>query len=198
MQWLHHELDFSRTLLMGSLNVTPDSFSDGGLYSDTHKAVAHAKRMVEEGADIIDIGGESTRPGSDDVSEEEELSRVLPVVERLAKELKVPLSIDTMKPRVADAAIRAGASLINDVTGLRDKEMRTVAAQRGVPVIIMHMQGEPKTMQDNPTYKDVVEDIREFFQAQILQAKQAGIHHIILDPGIGFGKTIRNVTRGKE
>lgn len=174
---------------MGILNVTPDSFSDGGKFLDTEHAVAQAKQMIADGADIIDIGGESSRPGSEQVSEKEELRRVIPVVHRLLHEVNVPLSIDTTKPTVAEECLKAGVHLVNDITGLKNKKMISVVAKYNVPVIIMHMQGEPKTMQKNPIYNDVVKDIKRFFTQQIKEAKKKKIKTIILDPGMGFGKT---------
>ena len=184
-----YELRFDKTLIMGILNVTPDSFSDGNLFLDPNKAIKHAKRMVKDGADIIDVGGESSRPGSDPVSEDEELKRVAAIIKKLAVEINVPISIDTYKPKVAGECIKFGASIINDINGLRNKEMIKVAVKCKVPVIIMHMQGKPKTMQNNPVYKDAVKEIKEFLSQQIKKAKQAGIKGIIIDPGIGFGKT---------
>jgi len=179
-----------KTLIMGILNVTPDSFSDGGDFFSTEKAVEHAKQMILDGADVIDIGGESTRPGSDAVSQEEELERVGPVIQRLTEEkIEVPISIDTYKPLVADRCLKLGASMINDITGLGNKEMLRVVADHSVPVIVMHMKGAPKTMQKNPEYTDVVAEIIEFFKGRISEAQNAGIKDIILDPGIGFGKT---------
>ena len=183
------ELGFSRTLIMGVLNITPDSFSDGGLFIDADKAVARAKQMVEDGAEIIDVGGESTRPGSDNISEEDELKRVKPVIEKLVKEINVPISIDTYKPKVAEECLKSGASLVNDVTGLRNKEMINLIARHNVPVVIMHMKGEPKNMQKNPVYTDVVKEIKEYFSERINEARDYGIDDIIIDPGIGFGKT---------
>ena len=177
---------------MGILNVTPDSFSDGNKFLDPEKAIAHAKQMVKEGADIIDIGAESSRPGSDPVSEEEELQRLLPIVSRLVKEIDVPISIDTYTPQVAEACLTLGAHMINDISGLRNKEMITVVSKHKVPVIIMHMLGDPKTMQENPMYTDIVQEIKTFFEERIQQAKAAGITDIILDPGIGFGKTVEH------
>ena len=174
--------------MMGVLNVTPNSFSDGGLYLDTNKAVEHAKQMIKDGADIIDIGGESSKPGSDPISEEEELKRVTPIIKKL-KETGVLISIDTYKPRVAEECLKLGAHIVNDITGLRNKEMTNIISKYDVPVIIMHMLGTPKTMQDNIQYSNVINDIREFFQKRISEAKQASINKIILDPGIGFGKT---------
>ena len=174
---------------MGVLNVTPDSFSDGGLFVDADKAVAHARQMVEDGAEIIDVGGESTRPGSDNISEEEEIKRIKPVIERLVKEINAPISIDTYKPKVAEECIKLGATLVNDITGLKNKDMIKIIAKHNVPVIIMHMKGEPKNMQQNPAYKDVVKEIKEFFSDRISEARDYGIEDIIIDPGIGFGKT---------
>jgi dihydropteroate synthase len=187
-----YTLRFERTLLMGILNVTPDSFSDGGFFNTLDAAVAHAKKMVTDGADVIDVGGESSRPGSEPLSEEEELARILPVVQRLVHEVSVPISIDTYKPGVADACLKAGAHLINDITGLTNKNMRTVAAENNVPVVIMHMQGSPKVMQHNPVYQDVLGEINAFFQRQINAARNAGVPHVIIDPGIGFGKTVEH------
>ena len=183
------KLPYDRTLIMGILNVTPDSFSDGSLFFDADKAVEHAKRMANEGADIIDVGGESTRPNAEPVSEEEELKRVQPVIARLAIELDMPISIDTYKPRVAEECLKSGANLVNDITGLRSKEMLKTAAKYNVPVVIMHMKGTPKNMQQNPAYGDVVKEIKEFFIDRICEAEKAGIKNIIIDPGIGFGKT---------
>ena len=178
-----------KTLIMGILNVTPDSFSDGGLFIDVNSAVEHAEHMVEDGADIIDIGGESSRPGSEPVSEKEELKRVKPVIELLVNELKVPLSIDTYKPKVAEECIKFGVQLVNDITGLRNKEMIEVVAKYNVPVVVMHMKGTPKNMQENPVYQDVVKEIKELLSERIIEAKKYGINDIIIDPGIGFGKT---------
>ena len=183
------KLEFNRTLIMGILNVTPDSFYDGKLFFNPDKAIEHAKQMVKDGADIIDVGGESSRPGSEPVSEEEELRRVSPIIKKLKDEIKVPISIDTYKPRVAEECIKLGASIINDINGLRNEEMINAAAKYKVPVIIMHMKGSPKTMQKNPEYKDVVKEIKQFLAQQIKKTKKAGIRDIIIDPGIGFGKT---------
>ncbi len=201
----NHELKFDKTLIMGILNVTPDSFSDGNLFFSPDKAVEHAKQMAKEGADIIDIGGESSRPGSDPVSEEEELRRVSLIIKKLAKETNVPISIDTYKPKVAEECIKLGASIINDINGLRDKKIIEVAAKYKAPVIIMHMKGNPKTMQENPVYKDVMREIKEFFSQQIEKARKSGIKDIIIDPGIGFGKTtehnlkiLKNLNEFKE
>jgi dihydropteroate synthase len=177
---------------MGILNVTPDSFSDGGLFIDTENAIAHAKQMVRDGADIVDVGGESTRPGSAPLTAKEEIHRVLPVVTRLTRELPIPISIDTYKPLVAKACLKAGAHLINDITGLVNPDMITLAADNNTPVIIMHMKGTPKNMQENPTYLDVIGEISTFFHERITIARKAGIQDIIIDPGIGFGKTLEH------
>jgi len=185
-----YELTFTKTLIMGILNVTSDSFSDGSLYVSFDAAIDHAKQMVADGADIIDVGGESSRPHADSVSEEEELKRVLSVVKHLVKEVDVPISIDTYKPKVAEECIKAGAHIINDITGLRDDKMVDIAATYNTPVIIMHMKGNPQTMQQNPSYKDVVQDIKSFFKERIDKARKAGITSLILDVGIGFGKTV--------
>lgn len=182
----------SRTLIMGVLNVTPDSFSDGGRYTSVEAAAAHASRLAEEGADIIDIGGESTRPGADPVSLEEELRRVIPVVEAVRAELpEICISVDTYKAKVAEEALRAGADMINDVSALRfDPDMVRVAAEAGAPIVLMHMLGTPKTMQQDPTYDDVVGEISAFLGERISWAVSQGIERerIIIDPGIGFGK----------
>ena len=184
-----YTLTFDRTLLMGVLNVTPDSFSDGGRFLDFDIAVEHAREMVEDGADILDIGGESTRPGSESVSEAEELGRVLPVIEKLVGEVNVPVSIDTCKPGVADECLKAGAHMLNDITGLTDRRMIEVAAEHGVPAVAMHMKGTPKNMQQNPVYGDVVAEIIEFLGGRVGAARDAGVEDVIVDPGIGFGKT---------
>lgn len=178
---------------MGIVNVTPDSFSDGGHFLSPDQAIVQAMKLVEEGADILDIGGESTRPFSDPVSESEELDRVLPVIEGLAKLVAVPISIDTTKASVARQAVAAGATMINDVSALRmDPQMATTAADCGVPLVLMHMKGNPKTMQVAPVYDDLIADIKKFLGDALKQAKTDGVDHsaIILDPGIGFGKTI--------
>ena len=177
---------------MGILNVTPDSFSDGGEVTDRDAAVKKGLRLIEQGADILDIGGESTRPGSDPVPLEEELRRVVPVVEQLANQTDVPISIDTTKAEVARQSLAAGAAIINDISGLTiDPEMIPLAAQTGAGVICMHIQGTPQTMQDNPTYDDVVVDLKIWFQERLQELLSAGIEpgRIVLDPGIGFGKT---------
>jgi len=187
-----YDLDFGRkTFVMGILNVTPDSFSDGGRFINLNAAVSHARLMVAEGADIIDVGGESTRPGSQPVSLEEELSRVLPVVAE-ASRMGVPVSIDTYKPEVAFKAVEAGACMLNDINGLRTKGMAEFAASQKIPVVVMHMQGTPKNMQENPQYERVVDDISAFFDERISFALKKGIRreNIILDPGVGFGKQL--------
>jgi dihydropteroate synthase len=179
-----------RPLVMGIVNVTPDSFSDGGRFLDTEDALAHGLRLIEEGADILDVGGESTRPGAEPVSPEDELRRVLPVVERLAG--RVPVSVDTMKPEVARLALEEGARIVNDVGGFRDPEMIRVAAQHRAAVVIMHMRGTPQTMQTEPRYADVVREVGEFFEDRLRVLEESGIAReaVCLDPGIGFGKTL--------
>ena len=181
-------------MLMGVLNVTPDSFSDGGKFVEMDAALTHALRMVNEGAQIIDIGGESTRPGAEAVSETEELQRVIPVIRRLRARSEVLISIDTSKPNVARAAIEAGADIINDITGGRDEQMMALAAEKNVALIIMHMQGTPRTMQAAPHYDDVVTEVAEFFRQQYSRAIKCGIDPmaIAFDPGIGFGKTLEH------
>ncbi|MCL5269051.1 MAG: dihydropteroate synthase [bacterium] len=185
-----------RVLVMGIVNVTPDSFSDGGRFAGVEPAVAHGRQLAAEGADILDVGGESTRPGAAPVSVEEELARVIPVIERLrAAAVGVPISIDTMKAEVARRAVAAGAAIINDIAALRaDPAMAEVAAQSGVGLVLMHMQGEPRTMQAAPHYDDVVGEIRAFLQERLAAAVAAGIDRraVVLDPGIGFGKTIQH------
>ena len=180
------------TLVMGVLNVTPDSFSDGGLFTDPGEAAAHARRLVDEGADILDIGGQSTRPGANPISPREELDRVLPVVERLLRETSTPLSIDTFSPAVAEACLAAGAVIVNDVRGLRGAAMRRTAARHGAPVVLMHMRGAPRTMQREIAYDDVVDDLKSFFERRVREAEDAGVREIMIDPGIGFGKTVEH------
>jgi dihydropteroate synthase len=183
------------TKIMGILNVTQDSFSDGGLYFDKSAAINRAIQMVEEGADIIDIGGESTRPGSEPVHEEEELRRTIPVIEALVKEISVPISIDTYKSRIANRALEAGASMVNDISGLRfDPKMPEVIAYHKVPVVIMHIKGTPKDMQQNPVYEALIPEIMEYLSEGIQIAAKSGITEdkIIIDPGIGFGKTFEH------
>src|SRR4051812_15517611 len=179
-------------VLMGVVNVTPDSFSDGGLFLDPGAAVEHARRLLDEGADILDVGGESTRPGADPVDEELELDRVLPVVERLAAD-GARVSIDTAKAGVARAALDAGAEIVNDVTAFRaSPDMAGLVADRGAGCVLMHMLGEPRTMQDDPRYDDVVSEVRAFLEERLAFAVEEGVpeDRVWLDPGIGFGKTI--------
>jgi dihydropteroate synthase len=183
----------SRAILMGVLNVTPDSFSDGGQFFATEAAVKHGIEMAQHGAEIIDVGGESTRPGSSPISAEEELDRVLPVIEQINRSVRPYISIDTSKAAVARAALASGATIINDITGGRgDPAMFSLAAEKGVGLIIMHMQGTPQTMQRNPTYNDVVAEVAEFFRQQFREAVRSGVDPmtIAFDPGIGFGKTV--------
>jgi len=177
---------------MGVLNVTPDSFSDGGRWVDVNAAVAHALEMAAHGAEIIDVGGESTRPGAHPIAEEEELRRVLPVIERLAGEKSIAISIDTMKSGVARAAMERGAKIINDVTGLRDPAVREVVRSTGAAAVIMHMQGDPQTMQAAPHYHDVTREVGEFFRQRLELCLASGIDptRLAFDPGIGFGKTV--------
>lgn len=194
IKFKNYSFDWSRrTYIMGILNITPDSFSGDGLLGNTEDIVEIARNMVRNGADIIDIGGESTRPGAEPVSIDEELNRVIPVIKRISKikDLDIPISIDTYKPEVAKKAIKSGASIVNDINGLRSEGMAEIVAKEDVPVVIMHMQGTPKDMQRNPTYDSVVEDIMKFFKRQIDYAVDMGVdrNRIILDPGIGFGKT---------
>ena len=177
-----------RPMIMGILNVTPDSFSDGGMYY-SGGAVEHALSMIDDGADIIDIGGESTRPGSDPVPADEEIRRIVPVIKELASVSDIPISVDTMKTEVAEAALDAGADIINDVNGMRSEGMGELIASAGVPVIIMHMKGMPKTMQLEPMQGKVTEDIVNFLRERCDYASDLGIRDIILDPGVGFGKT---------
>ena len=193
LKWHKHRLDLGvRTHLMGVLNVTPDSFSDGGRYFSEAKAVARGIEMAQDGADIIDVGGESTRPYSERLSTDEEMARVIPVIRRLSREISIPISIDTYKSEVAREALNAGASIINDISAMRlDPRMAEVAVEAGVPVILMHMQGTPENMQLNPRYDDLINEIYGFFDDAVKRCKSAGIaeHMIILDPGLGFGKT---------
>lgn len=188
--------------MMGILNVTPDSFSDGGLYFDKEDAVAHGEALAAAGADIIDIGGESSRPFSESVPAEEEIRRVVPVIEELARHVSVPISIDTTKAQVATQALKAGAVMVNDIGALRiDPAMADLVADADVPVVLMHMKGTPKTMQIDPEYKDVVGEVKGFLADVIHKAEQAGIDRgkIIVDPGIGFGKTVgHNLSLIKE
>ena len=180
--------------MMGILNVTPDSFSDGGVFLSRENAIARARRMAEEGADIIDVGGESTRPGAQPVSVQEEMDRVIPVIEALHGKISLPISIDTSKPEVMRAAVAAGAGFINDVRALRDAGALEAAASLHVPVCLMHMQGEPRGMQENPRYRDVVAEIGDFLRARLQAAQAAGIpaQRLMIDPGFGFGKTLEH------
>jgi dihydropteroate synthase len=184
-----------RGMIMGVLNVTPDSFSDGGEFFDSARAIERGVQIASEGADIIDIGGESTRPGAEPVSVKEELRRVIPVIEELRSNVDLPISIDTSKSEVAEAALEAGASIINDVTaGRADEKMLPLAATRRAALVLMHMQGEPRTMQKNPRYGDVVGEVADFFRQQYARALECGIDPmcIAFDPGIGFGKTLEH------
>ena len=187
-----HTLAFGdRPLIMGVLNVTPDSFSDGGLFDRPDKALEHARRMAAEGADLIDIGAESTRPGAGPVGLEDELARLLPVIEGIASlDLGVPLSVDTTKPEAADRALSAGAGMINDISGAGEA-MLDVAARHGAPVIAMHMRGEPRTMQRAPSYDDVVAEIRDYLAERVAAGRDLGVD-VLVDPGIGFGKTLEH------
>ncbi|HIE5354751.1 TPA: dihydropteroate synthase [Stenotrophomonas maltophilia] len=190
-------LRLDRARVMGIVNVTPDSFSDGGSHDTTEAAVAHGLKLVEEGADLLDIGGESTRPGAVPVSVDEELRRIVPVIEQLAARTSVPISIDTFKPEVMRAAVAAGAGMINDIFGLRQDGALEAAAAANVPVVLMHMQGEPGNMQADPHYDDVVAEVHGFLVQRLFAAEMAGIakKHLVIDPGFGFGKnTAHNMT----
>ncbi len=193
LKWSDYTLELGRrTHIMGVLNVTPDSFSDGGLYFQRDKAIEHGLSMAQDGADIIDVGGESTRPYSEKISLQEELDRVIPVIQALSSEIKIPISIDTYRAEVARQALQAGASIINDISALRfDPDMISVAAEAGVPVVLMHMQGSPIDMQKDPTYENLIPEILDFLKDAIDRAVAGGIQKdmIIVDPGIGFGKT---------
>ncbi len=181
----------AKTLVMGILNATPDSFSDGGMFQPLEKAVERALEMVEEGADIIDIGGESTRPGAEPVQALEEMERTVPIIGKLREQTDVLISIDTQKAEVARAAVAAGADIINDVSALADPKMANVAAETGAGLVLMHMQGSPETMQENPNYADAVSEVRNFLESRALFAMSQGVfaRQISIDPGIGFGKT---------
>ncbi|MDX1914337.1 MAG: dihydropteroate synthase [Methylophilus sp.] len=190
-------LDLNIPRVMGIVNVTPDSFSDGGKYTQTAQAVAHGLKLVEEGADILDIGGESTRPNATPVSSQEELDRILPVIEALVSQINIPISIDTYKPAVMQAAIDAGASIVNDVRALQEVGAIETLAKSSAGVCLMHMQGTPQTMQINPEYQDVVAEVKAFLMQRVSACEQFGIapNRIILDPGFGFGKTrAHNIT----
>ncbi len=195
VEWPKGRLDFSAgCLVMGVLNVTPDSFSDGGQFLDTDKAIEHGLQMAADGAAIIDVGAESTRPGTKSVSADEQIERAIPVIKVLAKKVDVPVSIDTYNIKVAKAALEAGATMLNDITALSDKRMGELVAERQVPVVLMHMQGEPQTMQIEPKYDDVVSEVLQFLLERAKRAEQFGIDKgmIFIDPGIGFGKTLEH------
>jgi dihydropteroate synthase len=187
-------LKLDQPRVMGIVNVTPDSFSDGGKHDTTARAIEHALKLVEEGADILDIGGESTRPGAKPVTEAEELQRVIPVIEALAKKISVPISIDTYKPNVMRAAVQAGAGMINDVRALREDGALEAAASLSVPVVLMHMQGDPASMQSAPHYEQVITDVHSFLAQRIFACEMSGIakKNIVIDPGFGFGKTLEH------
>ena len=185
------QLNLNRPHVMGIVNVTPDSFSDGGRFNAADAAIAHALKLVDEGADILDIGGESTRPNAAPVSLQEELDRVIPVISALAQKINIPISIDTYKPQVMQAAIAAGASMVNDVRALQEYGALEIVAASDVAVCLMHMQGTPQTMQDNPHYKNVAHQVKAFLADRLQVSNRAGIsaERILLDPGFGFGKT---------
>jgi dihydropteroate synthase len=187
-------LVLDRPRIMGIVNVTPDSFSDGGLHASTDAAVAHGLKLAAEGADVLDVGGESTRPGAREVPVEEELERVVPVIERLARETTLPISVDTSRAEVMRAAVAAGAGMINDVRALQLDDALSTAAQLGVPVVLMHMQGEPRVMQQAPHYDDVVAEVHSFLAQRIFACEMSGIGkpRIVIDPGFGFGKTLEH------
>ena len=194
LHWNRFHLELGhRTAIMGIVNITPDSFSDGGQFYSTEAAVSQAERLVQAGADIVDIGGESTRPYSEGVSAQAEIDRVMPVIERLTTRIAVPISIDTNKAAVAEAALAAGAAIVNDISALQmDDQMAAVAVKYDVPVILMHMKGRPRTMQLDPVYDDLLGEVKAYLKTAIERARQAGIasDKIIIDPGIGFGKTV--------
>jgi len=195
VEWPMGRLDFSAgCVVMGVLNVTPDSFSDGGQFFDTDKAIERGLQMATDGAAIIDVGGESTRPGSASVSDDEQIQRVVPVIKALCKKIDVPISIDTYKLEVAKGALEAGAGMINDITALGDERMAELAAERDVPVVLMHMQGTPATMQIEPKYDDVVSEVLQFLLERARRAEDVGIDtkKIFIDPGIGFGKKLEH------
>lgn len=196
MRWSGQRFDFQfprPALVLGVLNVTPDSFSDGGLYRDPGRAVEHAHQLVAEGADLIDVGGESTRPGADPVEDTEELARVVPVVERLCRELKVPVSIDTRKPLVAERCLDLGVAVVNDIGANReDPAMWRIVARHRAGYVAMHMQGDPRTMQAWPDYRDVVDEVVGFLEDRLARVEESGVtpDQVVLDPGIGFGKSL--------
>ncbi|MCX7877718.1 MAG: dihydropteroate synthase, partial [Ignavibacteria bacterium] len=183
----------SRVHVMGILNITPDSFSDGGKYLNPADALKRAKEIEAEGADFIDIGGQSTRPGSDEISVDEELSRVIPVIKKVSEEVKIPISVDTYRSEVADEALRCGALIVNDISGLNfDENMTAVIAKHNSTAIASHIKGKPKNMQDNPHYDDLLPEVVSYFENVAWKANVAGIKQLILDPGIGFGKTVEH------
>lgn len=196
MEWSRFRLEFGpSTRIMGILNVTPDSFSDGGKFLSFDTAVAQGERLVKAGADVLDVGGESTRPFAEPISIQEEIRRVVPVIEALAERISVPISIDTTKASVAKAALKAGASMINDISACRfDPEIADLAAEAGVPLVLMHMKGTPENMQKAPVYEDLLGEIRNFLEERIAFAESRGVlrTRVIADPGIGFGKTVRH------
>jgi dihydropteroate synthase len=193
VEWSEFSLNLgARTHVMGILNVTPDSFSDGGRFFRREQAIEQGLAMARDGADIIDVGGESTRPYSERITKEEELDRVIPVVEGIRKELRIPISVDTLKAEVAREALRAGASMVNDISALRfDPGMTALVAEANIPVVLMHMKGTPDSMQDKPVYRNLIQEIIDFLEAAVDRAVQGGIRRemVIVDPGIGFGKT---------
>lgn len=194
-EWPRGRLDFSEgCLIMGVLNVTPDSFSDGGQFFEPDRAIEHSLKMAADGAAIIDVGGESTRPGSTPVSPEQQIKRVVPVIKALRKEITMPISIDTNNFEVAKAALDAGAAMINDITALSDERMGRLASEQNVPIVLMHMQRTPQTMQIEPKYNDVVGEVRQFLLDKVERAQQFGIpkERIFIDPGFGFGKTLEH------
>jgi len=195
VEWPRGKLNFSNgCIVMGVLNVTPDSFSNGGKFFDTDKAIKHGLQMAADGAAIIDVGGESTRPGAEPISIEEQIKRVIPVIEALANKINIPISIDTYNYEVTKAALNTGAAMLNDITALSDERMGKLAAEQQVPVVLMHMQGTPATMQAEPKYEDVVSEVLEFLSKRAKRAEKFGIpkERIFIDPGIGFGKTLEH------
>jgi dihydropteroate synthase len=192
--WDRHHLSFGeRTLIMGVINVTPDSFSDGGLFYGREQAIARGEAMAAEGADILDIGGESTRPFSQPLAAGEELNRIIPVIRELGKKVQVPISVDTYKAEVAEAALDAGAALVNDISALRlDPAMTGVLRNHRAPVILMHMQGTPQDMQARPHYEDLLKEVHSFFEERLIWARQQGLDRVMIDPGIGFGKALKH------
>ena len=185
------KLEFNGTpKIMGVVNITPDSFYDGGRYIDSKKAIDHALRLVEHGAHILDLGAESSRPGADPVGAEEELDRLLPVLTAIRKRSDILVSVDTCKPEVAEEAVKSGADIINDISGAANTDILRVAAENGVPIILMHMQGKPKTMQEKVEYENVIQEVTDILLSQVKKANSQGVRHVIVDPGIGFGKLL--------